>query len=127
MPPSSPHELIESFMEALNRGDLDKTLRYYERDAILIAQPGKISKGKNEIRASLEEFLALRPKIKSHSSKIINIGNLALYCSKWNMVCDSPDGETIEMNGMSSDVFRQQPEGNWLVAIDNPWGTSIID
>lgn len=126
MPPSNPHDLIESFIEALNQGDLDKTLSYYEQDAILIAQPEKIFKGKSEIRASLEEFLALKPKIKSHSNKIINIGNLALYCSKWSMVCYSPDGGTMEINGISSDVFRQQPDGSWLVAIDNPWGTSII-
>ncbi len=79
MPPSNPHDLIESFIEALNQGDLDKTLSYYEQDAILIAQPEKIFKGKSEIRASLEEFLALKPKIKSHSNKIINIVNHALY------------------------------------------------
>ncbi len=126
MPPSNPHDLIESFIEALNQGDLDKTLSYYEQDAILIAQPEKIFKGKSEIRASLEEFLALKPKIKSHSNKIINIGNLALYCSKWSMVCYSPDGRVMEINGISSDVFRQQSDGSWLVAIDNPWGTSII-
>lgn len=126
MPPSNPHDLIENFIEALNQGDLDKTLSYYEQDAILIAQPEKIFKGKSEIRASLEEFLALKPKIKSHSNKIINIGNLALYCSKWSMVCYSPDGRVMEINGISSDVFRQQSDGSWLVAIDNPWGTSII-
>lgn len=124
---STPQELIENFIEALNDEDLEKTLSYYEQDAILIAQPGKTSKGKDEIRTALEEFLALKPKLTSHSNKIINTGNLALYCSKWNMVCNSPDGKPMEINGVSSDVFRQQPDGNWLVAVDNPWGTTILD
>jgi uncharacterized protein (TIGR02246 family) len=124
---TSPAELIRHFMEAVNRGDLDAALSYYEKDAILISQPGKIAKGTNQIRAALGEFIALKPKLASSSSKTIDVGNLVLYCSKWNMACTTPDGKPMELRGASSDVLRQQPDGNWLIAIDNPWGADIIE
>ncbi len=127
MSPVNPLDLAENFMEAMNRGDLNAVLSYYEQDAILIAQPGKISKGRDEISTALEEFIALKPKLKSDSNKIISMGNLALFCSKWTLIGTSPDGKHIEIQGTSSDVFRQQSDGRWLVAIDNPWGTTIID
>lgn len=124
---TNPAELIRHFMEAINRGDLDAALSYYEKDAILISQPGKIAKGTNQIRTALGEFIALKPKLASNSSKTIDVGNLVLYCSKWNMACTTPDGKPMELSGASSDVLRQQPDGNWLIAIDNPWGTGIIE
>lgn len=127
MSATSTAELIRQFMEAINRGDLDAALSYYEKDAILISQPGKIAKGTNQIRVALGEFIALKPKLASNSSKTIDVGNLVLYCSKWNMACTTPDGNPMELSGTSSDVLRQQPDGHWLIAIDNPWGTSIIE
>ena len=30
------------------------------------------------------------------------------------------------MSGRSSDILRRQPDGNWLIALDNPWGTDIV-
>ena len=36
-----------------------------------------------------------------------------------------PDGKPVEMSGVSSDVLRKT-SGQWLVAVDNPWGTRIV-
>jgi len=124
---SSPLELIQNFMDAINRGDLDSVLDCYEQDAILISQPGAISKGREQIRAALAEFIAMKPKITSDSHKLVDVGNMVLFCSKWNLVGTTPDGKRMEIGGISSDVFRQQKNGDWLVAIDNPWGTAIVD
>jgi len=32
----------------------------------------------------------------------------------------------VQMNGRSSDILRHQLDGNWLIALDNPWGTNIV-
>lgn len=123
----NPHQTIKNLIEAINRSDLDTALSYYEPEAILIAQPGTICLGKDAIRTALEGFIALKPELKGQAHKIIDVGNLALYCSRWTLIGTSYDGKRVEMSGMSSDVLRRQPDGRWLVAIDNPWGTSIID
>ena len=57
---------------------------------------------------------------------MIEAGGVALYSSKWTLVGTSPEGKQVEMSGTSSDVLRQQKDGRWLVAVDNPWGTSIV-
>ncbi len=30
------------------------------------------------------------------------------------------------MSGESTDVLRRQPDGRWLIALDNPWGVQIL-
>jgi len=30
------------------------------------------------------------------------------------------------MGGESSDILRQQRDGRWLIALDNPWGAKIL-
>lgn len=27
---------------------------------------------------------------------------------------------------VSVNILRHQPDGNWLIALDNPWGTNIV-
>jgi ketosteroid isomerase-like protein len=33
-----------------------------------------------------------------------------------------PDGTKIQNGGLSVIVLRKQPDGNWLMVIDNPFG-----
>jgi uncharacterized protein (TIGR02246 family) len=126
MAQQDPLEIIENLTDAINRGDLDKALSLYEHEAVLIAQPNNIVQGRDAISTALQEFISLKPILKGKSHKIVETGNLAFYCSKWILTGTSPDGKKIEMTGTSSDVLRRQPDGKWLIAIDNPWGTDII-
>jgi ketosteroid isomerase-like protein len=56
----------------------------------------------------------------------IQIDDLALYCSKWQLKGSSEDGSPIQYEGTSTDVLRRQADGSWLIAIDNPWGAAIL-
>ena len=42
--------------------------------------------------------------------------------SDWTLSAADPDGNAIELAGRTSDVARRQPNGSWLMMIDNPWG-----
>jgi ketosteroid isomerase-like protein len=42
----------------------------------------------------------------------------------WKLTGTRPDGQAIALEGLSSDVVRQQPDGRWLVIIDDPWGST---
>ena len=35
------------------------------------------------------------------------------------------EGNTVEMEGLSTDVLRRQADGIWLLVIDNPYGSAI--
>jgi len=122
----NPVETVKNLMEAINQGDLDRALSFYEPTAILIAQPGNLARGRDEVRAALQGFISLKPSLKGHAHQVVEAGDIALYCSRWILIGTSPEGKHVEMSGISSDVLRRQTDGHWLVAVDNPWGTSIV-
>ena len=94
--------------------------------AVLIAQPGNIARGKDAIRAALQGFVSLKPSLKGQAHQVVEAEDIALYSSKWTLAGTSPEGKPVEMSGISSDVLRRHSDGRWLVAVDNPWGTSIV-
>jgi uncharacterized protein (TIGR02246 family) len=123
---SEPLDTNDSLTRAINLDDIETALSLYESEAILVVEPGKVARGTTAIRTALEGFVSLKPILKGDSHQIMNVGNLALYCSRWTLRGTSPDGKAVEMTGVSTDVLRRQLDGRWLIAIDNPWGTGII-
>jgi uncharacterized protein (TIGR02246 family) len=117
---------VEKLMQAINKGDLEAAMSLYEQDAIIVAQPGNIARGKDAVRGALAGFISLKPSLRGQAHQVVEAGDIALCCARWTLVGTSPDGEKVEMSGASSDVLRRQADGRWLVAIDNPWGTGII-
>ena len=123
---SDPLDTINNLTRAINYGDIETALSLYESVAILVVEPDKVARGTAAIRTALEGFMSLKPSLKGEIHQILNVGDLALFCSKWTLSGTSPDGKAVEMTGVSSDILRRQPDGQWLIAIDNPWGTGII-
>jgi uncharacterized protein (TIGR02246 family) len=122
----SPSDTVKNLIGAINQGDIEAALSFYEPEAVIIAQPGNIARGRDAVRAALQGFISLKPSLKGGAHQVIEAGGVALYSSKWTLVGTSPEGKQVEMSGTSSDVLRQQKDGRWLVAVDNPWGTSIV-
>lgn len=122
----NPLDAVKNLTEAINQGDLDTALSFYEPQAVLIAQPGNIARGRDAIRTALEGFISLKPLLKGEAYQVVEAGDIALYSSRWTLVGTSPEGKRVEMNGISSDVLRRHTDGRWLIAVDNPWGTSIV-
>ena len=122
----NPLDAVRQLVEAINSGDLESALGLYEAGASLVAQPGRVAKGAAGLREALAGFIALKPTLTSDEYRIIEAGDVALYCSRWRLRGTDPDGKEIQMDGLSSDVLRRQPNGNWLIAIDNPWGAGIL-
>jgi uncharacterized protein (TIGR02246 family) len=113
-------------MTAINSGDIDVAVSLYEPDAVLVAQPGQIARGRAAIRGALAGFIALKPTLRGHSQQMVEAGDIVLFCGRWTLTGTSPDGKKVEMGGVSSDVLKRQSDGRWLVVVDNPWGTSIV-
>ena len=121
----SPSDTVKTLMEALSRGDVESARALYESEATLRAEPGKPAHGKMAIRAALQGFIALRPTVTGETQHVIESGDVALFSSTWNLNGTAPDGRPVQMGGTSSDVLRRQPNGTWLIVIDNPWGTAV--
>ncbi len=123
---SSPLEVVTQLVKAMNQGDLNTALSLYEPRASLVVKPGVIATGTAALREALVGFVILKPTLTTEAQQVIETGDLALYCSRWNMRGTDPAGNSVHLSGHSSDVLRRQPDGNWRIALDNPYGPAII-
>ena len=119
-----PEATIERFSELIAEGDLDAVMELYEPDSTFAPQPGQTVTGHNEIRAALESFLAVKPRMDGTIEKVLEAGDTALVANLWRLTGTAPDGSPVEMAGTSADVLRRRPDGSWGIVIDDPWGAA---
>src|SRR3989338_5940503 len=122
----TPSDAVAELVAAINQGDVAAATALYEEGASFVAQPGKMSVGTEALREALAGLIALKPILTTLVHRTIQTGEVALYCGQWTLTVTAADGRLVHMSGTSSDVLRQQSNGRWLVAIDNPWGPAIL-
>jgi len=121
-----PAKTVARLAEAINRGDLDAALALYEKDAVMVVQPGQLARGAAEVRSALAGFIALKPMLRMEAEQVVEAGALALYLGRWSLRGTDPSGQPVVMSGESSDILRRHKDGRWLIALDNPWGAQIL-
>ena len=123
---AGPEQTVEQVTSALNQGDLDAAVALYEENAVLVARPGQVARGRSQVRQALEGFVALRPTLSITAAQVTESGDIALYISRWSLRGTDPSGALVTMNGESTDILRRQSDGRWLIALDNPWGVAVL-
>jgi uncharacterized protein (TIGR02246 family) len=124
MSQTRPEAVIERFSELLAEGDLEAMMELYEPDAAFAPQPGETVTGHQEIRAALEGFLAVKPRMEGTIEKVLEAGDTALVTNRWELSGTAPDGSPVRMAATSADVLRRRPDGSWGIVIDDPWGAA---
>jgi ketosteroid isomerase-like protein len=127
MSTETPLDVITKLTESINRGDLERALGLYEHSAVLVSRPGTTACGTAELRVALGGFIAMRPTLTSQAYSLVESGDIALYLGRWKLLGTDPTGQPITLSGESTDVLRRQPDGRWLIAVDNPWGIQLIE
>ena len=121
MPAHKPDEADLLIIEALNAGDVEAALAFYEPGATFVPELGKAATGTSAIREVLNGFLALKPRLTIEVPQVIESGDLALLCSRWTLKGTGPDGNPVDMAGQGAEVVRRQADGTWRFVIDNPF------
>jgi ketosteroid isomerase-like protein len=121
----TPKEFLISYVEKFNAGDISSLINMYEIDACFVSQEGEIIKGIENIRHTLESFIGMNGKIESKVDAVIHISDIALVNTEWSFNGTGPEGKVITITGKATDVLHRQSDGNWLILIDNPWGTNL--
>ena len=120
-----PTDTIDRLGQLLGAGDAHGALELYEMDATFVVAPGAPARGRRAIGAALEGFAAMRPDLKNDVQQVVYAGDLALVTNSWTLDGTDAEGERVHLAGRSSDVLRRTPDGEWKIAIDDPWsGTS---
>ena len=78
MPATTPEQIHRLFEGLFNAGDIDGLMELYESDAALIAQPGSVEHGSEQVRAALQGFLALKGRITLNTKLVLAVGDPGL-------------------------------------------------
>jgi hypothetical protein len=108
-PALNPEDLARFFVACANAGDVDGLVALYESDAILAGPAGQIIRGHAAIRRFYAELLADRPTFQAGNQRpALRHDTLALTSSR------------LVNGSVTAEVARQQPDGTWRWAIDQP-------
>jgi uncharacterized protein (TIGR02246 family) len=114
MPASSPQEIHVLFERAFNSADVEAILAPYEPGAVLVTG-GKSVTGHDAIRDAYNAFLSSGARMKLETKAVIESSEgLAVLHGAWSI------GPPASTQGLSTEVVRRQPDGNWMFVIDNP-------
>jgi ketosteroid isomerase-like protein len=123
---TGPTTTVDQLTQAINQGNLEAALALYEPNAVLMVQPNQPARGTMQLREALAGFIALKPMLRSEAQHVIEVGDIALYVSRWTLNGTDPSGQAVTMGGESTDILRRQGNGRWLIALDNPWGAQLL-
>jgi len=126
MPATTPEQLHRFFEDRFNAGDIDGLMELYEPDAALIAQPGSVAHGSEQVRAALQGFLALKGRITLATKLVFTVGDLAYLSNTWSLNGTGPDGRPVALGATTAEVTRRQADGSWRYVIDNAWGDQAV-
>lgn len=124
MPAHTPEAVHQLFTVAFNARDLEALVGLYEPDAILMPQPGRTVSGHAAIREAFRGFLAIQGQFELRHQKTLQSPDVALLFSEWRLTGADPNGNPVDLGGQTSDVVRRQPDGSWLLVVDNPYGAA---
>src|SRR5262245_34255331 len=122
-----PVDTVNRLTDAINRGDVEAAVALYEPDGVLVVQPGVLARGTQELRAALGRFAALKPTLRAEVQRVVQADDVALYMGRWTLQGTDPAGQPVSMGGESTAIRGRQPDGRWLIALDNPWGGRILE
>jgi uncharacterized protein (TIGR02246 family) len=122
-------ELIKKCDVAIKQEDFETLMNHYADDAILVVKPGMIAQGKEEIKKA---FIAIAKYFNNSivptqgEMLILEAGDTALVISQTLLAADKQDSE-YSMDRRATYVFKKNSHGEWLCAIDNSYGTDLLN
>lgn len=121
------HKLMTTWHEASRNGDLPTILSLMADDVVfLIADHPPMTR-----QNFIDSFSAIREQIQMqvvewHVDELEESGNLA-YCRSYLHLAISPNagGRPVERKGPILSIFRKKADGNWVLARDANFLTTI--
>jgi uncharacterized protein (TIGR02246 family) len=104
----------------MNAGNADGVAALYDEQAILVADPKRIVRGRDAIRDGLANMLAARPRLTLNAERIVRNGDVAILYSDWTIAMLGPDGKRMSVDVRPTVVAQRDAGGDWLIVIDDP-------
>lgn len=121
--------LITKADSAIKEERFDDLIEFYTEDALLVIKPGMEAHGKDEIKAAFIKIAAyFKNSIVPTQGKMIFLeaGDTVLVLSQTLLDADNKDTSDYSMERRATYVYRKVND-KWLCAIDNSYGTTLLD
>jgi Ketosteroid isomerase homolog len=122
-------ELINAADRAIKEERFDDLMDFYAEDAVLVVRPGLEVQGKEAIKKAFIKIAAyFKNSLVPTQGKMLMIeaGDTVLVLSQALLEADNKSESEYSMERRSIYVYRYI-NGKWLCAIDNSYGTSLLD
>jgi ketosteroid isomerase-like protein len=119
----TPEEVLDLQVKEFNKGNISFLMTLYENGACFASEPGQVVEDLKNIRQSLQSFIDMRSKLEAKVKRVLQANDLTLLITEWSINGTKPDGKSINLTGRGTVILRRQSDGNWLMVIENPWGT----
>ncbi|WP_237274433.1 YybH family protein [Tenacibaculum ovolyticum] len=111
---------IKDMTKAFHEKKIDNVMNKYVTGAVVVFEPELPIKDTKEMREKFLNAFNLNPLFTYNGHEVFIYGNTATHIAPWTMNGTTPDGTIISQNGLSVSVLKKQPNGDWLIAFDNP-------
>lgn len=116
-----PQDLHPALCAAYNAGDLEAMLALYDPRAVFVIKPDRVTEGPEQLRAALQRLVELRCRLAITPRSFQRSDDVMLVLGTFTLTGQRRDGTPLERAARFADVLRRQPDGRWLVAVDNGW------
>ena len=122
-------KLIETADKAIKDERFDDLMDFYTEDSVLVVKPGLEVQGKEALKKA---FIKIAEYFKNSviptQGKMIMIeaGDTVLVMSQTLLEADNKSESEFSMDRRATYIYRNI-DGKWLCAIDNSYGTSLLD
>lgn len=122
-------ELINQADQAIKEERFDDLMSFYTDDAVLVVKPGLEAKGKAAIKKA---FIKIAVYFKNSvvptqgNMVMLEAGDTVLVLSQTLLDADNKDTSDYSMDRRATYVYRKI-DGKWLCAVDNSYGTALLD
>ena len=121
--------LIAQADRAIKEERFDDLMEYYTDDAVLVVKPGLEVKGKEAIKKAFIKIAAyFKNSVVPTQGKMLMLeaGDTVLVLSQTLLDADNKDSSEFSMDRRATYVYKKA-NGKWLCAIDNSYGTKLLD
>ncbi len=122
-------ELINQADKAIKEERFDDLMSFYTDDAVLVVKPGLEAKGKEAIKNAFIKIAAYfkNSVVPTQGNMVmLEAGDTVLVLSQTLLDADNKDTSDYSMDRRATYVYRRI-DGKWLCAVDNSYGTTLLD
>ena len=122
-------KLIAAADKAIKEERFDDLKDFYTDDAVLVVKPGLVVKGKDAIKDAFIKIAAYfnNSIVPTQGNMLmIEAGDTVLVLSQTLLDADNKENSEYSMDRRATYVYRNV-NGKWLCAIDNSYGTTLLD